>query len=127
MDASWVGDFYTKQDEWAGVSRDPVSGMNRRNADLVHRLTGGKIGAVLELGAGGGQNAAALADLGYSVTAVELVATVAENALVLAAQPRKGQLRVIVGDFYGVELAERFDVVCYWDGFGVGSDSSSTV
>ena len=122
MDASWVGDFYTKQDEWAGVSRDPVSGMNRRNADLVHRLTGGKIGAVLELGAGGGQNAAALADLGYSVTAVELVATVAENALVLAAQPRKGQLRVIVGDFYGVELAERFDVVCHWDGFGVGSD-----
>ncbi len=81
-----------------------------------------RLGEVLELGAGGGQNAAALADLGYSVTAIELVPAVAENALELAAQPRKGHLRVIVGDFYDVELSDRFDIVCYWDGFGVGSD-----
>jgi len=122
MDQPWVRDFYAKQDEWTGVSRDPITDMHRRNADLVQRLAGGRIGRVLELGAGGGQNAAALADLGYSVAAVELVASVAENALDLAAQPRKGQLRVIVGDFYDVELAEHFDIVCYWDGFGVGSD-----
>jgi SAM-dependent methyltransferase len=122
MDASWVKDFYARQDEWAGVSRDPVSDMHRRNADTVHRLAGGKLGRVLELGAGGGQNAAALADLGYSVTAVELVPSVAQNALELADQPRKGQLRVIVGDFYDVELPDRYDIVCYWDGFGVGSD-----
>jgi len=119
---SWVKDFYAKQDEWAGVSRDPITEMHRRNADAVQRLAGGKIGAVLELGAGGGQNAAALADLGYSVTAIELVPAVAENARKLALQTRKGHLRVIVGDFYEVELAEHFDVVCYWDGFGVGSD-----
>jgi len=122
MDLAWVRDFYTKQDEWAGVSRDPVTDMHRRNADIVHRLAGGKIGKVLELGAGGGQNAAALADLGYSVTAIELVPSVAQNAIELAAQPRKGHLRVIVGDFCDVELPGRFDVVCYWDGFGVGSD-----
>ena len=122
MDASWVRDFYARQDEWAGVSRDPITDMHRRNADLVHRLTGGKIGTVLELGAGGGQNAAALADLGYSVTAIELVPSVAQNALDLAAQPRKGPLRVIVGDFYDVGLSDRYDIVCYWDGFGVGSD-----
>jgi len=122
MDRSWVRDFYAKQDEWAGVSRDPITDAHRRNADLVHRLTGGKIGRVLELGAGGGQNAAALADLGYSVTAIELVPSVAQNAIELAAQPRKGHLRVIVGDFCDVELPGRFDVVCYWDGFGVGSD-----
>jgi SAM-dependent methyltransferase len=122
MGASWVRDFYAKQDEWAGVSRDPVTDMHRKNADIVHRLAGGRIGRVLELGAGGGQNAAALADLGYSVTAVELVPSVAQNTLELAAQPRKGQLRVIVSDFYEVELPDHFDVVCYWDGFGVGSD-----
>jgi SAM-dependent methyltransferase len=122
MDASWARDFYAKQDEWAGASRDPVTDMHRRNADLVHRLSGSKLGRVLELGAGGGQNAAALADLGHSVTAIELVASVAKNALDLAAQPRKGQLRVIVGDFYDVELPDRYDIVCYWDGFGVGSD-----
>lgn len=122
MDASWVRAFYAKQDEWAGVSRDPITDMHRRNADLVRRLAGGRIGRVLELGAGGGQNAAALADLGYSVTAAEVVPSVAQNALELAAQPRKGQLRVIVGDFYEVELPDRYDIVCYWDGFGVGSD-----
>lgn len=122
MDASWVRDFYAKQNEWAGVSRDPITDMHRRNADLVHRRTGGKIGTVLELGAGGGQNAAALADLGYSVTAVELVPAVAENARKLALQPRKGYVTVIVDDFYEVDLSDRFDVVCYWDGFGIGSD-----
>ncbi len=122
MDQPWARDFYAKQNEWADVSRDPITDMHCRNADLVQRLAGGRIGRVLELGAGGGQNAAALADLGYSVTAVELVPSVAQNALELAARPRKGQLRVIVGDFYEVELAERFDIVCYWDGFGVGSD-----
>jgi len=122
MDTSWARDFYAKQDEWAGVSRDPVAYVHRRNADLVQRLAGGKLGRVLELGAGGGQNAAVLADLGYSVTAIELVSSVAQNALELAALPRKGQLRVIVGDFYDVELPDRYDIVCYWDGFGVGSD-----
>jgi SAM-dependent methyltransferase len=122
MDASWAGDFYAKQDEWAGVSRDPVTELHRKNADIVYRLAGGKTGNALELGAGGGQNAAALADLGYSVTAIELVPSVAQNALELAARPRNGQLRVIVGDFYDVELLERFDIVCSWDGFGVGSD-----
>ena len=68
MDLPSVKSFYAKQDEWAGVCRDPVSEMHRRNADLVLRVAGGKIGGVLELGACGGQNAAALADLGYSVT-----------------------------------------------------------
>ncbi len=42
MGGSWVRDFYAKQDEWAGVSRDPVTDMHRKNADLVHRLAGGK-------------------------------------------------------------------------------------
>lgn len=122
MDASWVRGFYTKQNEWAGVSRDPITDAHRRNADLVYQLTSGRIGRVLELGAGGGQNAAAVADLGYSVTAIELVPSVAQNALELATLSRKGRLRVIVGDFYDVELPDRFNVVCYWDGFGVGSD-----
>jgi hypothetical protein len=31
-------------------------------------------------------------------------------------------MRVIEGDFYQVELSEEFEVVCYWDGFGVGTD-----
>ncbi|THF68003.1 class I SAM-dependent methyltransferase [Deinococcus sp. Arct2-2] len=29
---------------------------------------------------------------------------------------------VVAGDFYTVDLPLRFDTVCYWDGFGVGTD-----
>jgi hypothetical protein len=29
MDASWVKDFYARQDEWADVSRDPITDMHR--------------------------------------------------------------------------------------------------
>jgi len=122
MDLVSVKSFYAKQDEWAGVSRDPIGAIHRQKADIIQRLTGGKVGKVLELGAGGGQNAAALADLGYLVTAIELVPAVAQSAQELAAEPRKGPLRVIVADFYDVELPGYFDIVCYWDGFGVGSD-----
>lgn len=59
VDKSWVRDFYTKQEEWAGVSRGPVTDAHRRNAALVHRLTAGRVGKVLDSGTGGGLNAAA--------------------------------------------------------------------
>jgi SAM-dependent methyltransferase len=35
----------------------------------------------------------------------------------------QGDLTVLQADFYSVELPNRFDVVCYWDGFGIGTDS----
>jgi len=118
----WVKQFYSKQHEWAGVCDGDVADPHRKNAAIVQRLAGGRIGRLLELGAGGGQNAAAAADLGYSVVAIELVPSGVKNAQKLASQPRKGQLRVIEGDFYEVEFAKPFDIICYWDGFGVGSD-----
>ena len=69
----WVKQFYSKQHEWAGVYDGGVTETHRKNAAIVQRLAGGKIGRLLELGAGGGQNTAAAADLGYSVIAIELV------------------------------------------------------
>jgi SAM-dependent methyltransferase len=118
----WVKPFYSKQHEWASVYGGDVTETHRKNAAIVHRLAGGRIGRLLELGAGGGQNAAAVADLGYSVVAIELVPSGVKNAQKLASQPRKGQLRVIEGDFYKVEFPDPFDIGCYWDGFGIGSD-----
>jgi hypothetical protein len=32
-------------------------------------------------------------------------------------------LRIIEGNFYTLALPETFDVICYWDGFGVGTDA----
>ena len=118
----WVQRFYTKQNEWAGVYDGDIAESHRRNAATIQRLCGAESGTVLELGAGGGQNAVAGADMGHSVVAVELVASAVQNANRLAAQARNGHLTVVQGDFYEVELPDLFDIVCYWDGFGIGTD-----
>jgi len=41
----------------------------------------------------------------------------------LAAEPRTGPMAVIEGDFYAEDIPGPFDVVGYWDGFGVGGDA----
>lgn len=118
----WVEDFYTKQNEWLGVYKGGVTDVDRQNAAVLHRLSGIRIGRVLELGAGGGQNAAATADLGYTVTAVELVPSAVQEAQQLITPTRQDKLHIIQGDFYQIDFDDSFDIVCYWDGFGVGTD-----
>jgi hypothetical protein len=41
----------------------------------------------------------------------------------LARAPRAGRLQVVQEDFYTVRLEGRFDVVCCWEVFGLGSDA----
>lgn len=119
----WATEFYSRQNEWCGVySGDPGDSDHQAAADLT-RLLGAGRKRILELGAGGGQRAAAAADAGYTVIAVEILPVLAANARRLAAMPRAGSLTVIEADFYEVELTDAFDAVCYWDGFGIGSDS----
>jgi len=97
----WVKIFYDFHQRWlAGYYLGPILDQHRDQA------------------------AAATADLGHEVVAVELVPAGAAHARMLASRPeRGGSLSVIEGDFYRVELAQTFDVVCYWDGFGIGSDA----
>ena len=33
------------------------------------------------------------------------------------------KITVIQGDFYQADLPDQFDVVCYWDSFGIGTDT----
>ena len=74
---------------------------------------------MLELGAGGGQSAAVACATGYAVTAIELNPGAADNARGL-----HPDLAVHQGDFLAADLGgARFDIVCYWDGFGVGEDA----
>jgi SAM-dependent methyltransferase len=75
------------------------------------------------LGAGPGATAAALADAGHNVTAVELSSIRAEYARELTKVSRQGTLAVLEDDFYTMELKERFDVVCCWETFGLGTDA----
>lgn len=121
----WVQEFYTKQNAWGEeFYLVEVDESHRKRAAYMETIAGDGAKHMLELGAGGGQTSAALADLGHTVTAVELVPAAVAHAQQLADQPRKGAMTVIDGDFYQIDLpAASFDVICYWDGFGVGTDA----
>jgi SAM-dependent methyltransferase len=120
--AKWVKDFYDQAGVWWGA--DPQeAGVHQTRVQTVERLCGKGSKKVLELGAGPGATAAAFADAGHNVTAVELSPTRAVYARELAKTPRKGSLTVLEADFYTIELKERFDVVCVWETFGLGTDA----
>jgi SAM-dependent methyltransferase len=128
--AGWTKEFYTKQAQWLGrpaqwetfLAHEPPPRAQRRAA-AVERLAGPGNKQVLELGCGSGTVAGALALRGHKVTAVDIVDAAVANTRRLAAQLPPRQLSVVQGDFYTLELPERFDVVCYFDGFGIGSDA----
>ena len=117
----WIKDFYTQAGTWWGD--DPQeAGVHPARVKTVERLCGQGSQRILELGAGTGVTAAALADAGHQVLAVELSSR-AEIARELAKIPRKGSLAVLQSDFYTLELHECFDVVCCWETFGLGTDA----
>jgi SAM-dependent methyltransferase len=121
----WVRDFYAKQYEWADWSRrwsgfDP--GERSARVDAVTRHAGSEPLRILELGSGTGTTAAALACAGHAVVAIEMQDELAEHTRDLATVVTGGTLRAIAGDFYEVDPMGTFDVVAYFDGFGIGSD-----
>lgn len=116
----WVKDFYTQSDIWWGP--DAGEEYYPRRIQAIERLCGQGVKRILELGAGSGAVAAELAKLGHIVVAVELTSAI-RPAQEVSQKDWKGSLTALKGDFYTVELDGGFDVVCYWDGFGLGSDS----
>ena len=110
----WVRDFYSTTGSWWGRAEAKVTERDHRRVRLLHEHVGAGAMRVLELGAGYGTTAAAMAQAGHQVTAVEISdrADFAEAGLDLRKE-----------DFYQVQLPREFDVVCYWNGFGVGSDA----
>ncbi|HRW08559.1 MAG TPA: class I SAM-dependent methyltransferase [Caldilineaceae bacterium] len=119
---NWVYEFYDKQNQWAGVYEEAISEGHRTTAAWIEIFAGPGSKRVLELGAGGGQGAAATAELGHSVVAVELRAGACHHARKLAAENDR-DMTVVEGDFYAVEIEGTFDIVTYWDGFGIGTDA----
>jgi SAM-dependent methyltransferase len=113
--------YYDRTGEWWGTLT--ISEQDRQQAADIERLSGPGIKRILELGAGFGGTASATADLGHWVVAVEQSPVRAQYARALAREPRRGALTVLEADFYTVELDARFDTVCYWNGFGMGSDA----
>jgi len=120
---AWVKPYYTTAGEYWGPTG--VDEVHLHRLVILHRLCGEGPMRVLELGAGTGEVAAVMADAGHDVTALEFSPTRAPNIRLLSEQTRQGSLTALEADFYEVSLDEPFDVVCYWDGFGVGSDSDN--
>lgn len=121
----WVPEFYRKQFEWADwrnrwADFDP--GASDPHVEAVRRLAGEGPKKILELGPGTGSTAAALAHAGHDVVTIELQPMLAEHISELAHDLEHGSLRSIAGDFYDVDPGGPFDVVAYFDGFGIGSD-----
>nr|WP_042191360.1 class I SAM-dependent methyltransferase [Kibdelosporangium sp. MJ126-NF4]CEL20027.1 N-methyl-transferase-related protein [Kibdelosporangium sp. MJ126-NF4]CTQ97250.1 N-methyl-transferase-related protein [Kibdelosporangium sp. MJ126-NF4] len=117
----WVREFYSRTGSWWAKADARITERDLRRVRLLSEH-GPSIGDVLELGSGYGTTAAALAMAGYSVTAVEI----SDRADVTGGLPddvTPGSLTVLKADFYDVTLPGRFDVVCYWNGFGIGSDA----
>jgi len=121
----WVPEFYRKQYEWADwrnrwADFDPVA--SDPHVAAVRRLAGDGPRRILELGPGTGSTAAALAHAGHDVVTIELQPMLAEHIAELARGVEGGSLRSLTGDFYSVDPGGPFDVVAYFDGFGIGSD-----
>ena len=117
----WVQEFYDQTAIWWGADPQP-EGVHPERVATVARLCGPGSKRVLDLGAGPGASAAALADAGHDVTAIEFSAR-ADYAQALAAQPHAGSMTVVRADFYTVTLNGQFDAVCCWEAFGLGSDA----
>jgi len=119
--SDWVKPYYTRAGEYWGPTGVEQVHLDRQST--LTRLCGPDPKRVLELGAGEGEAAAVMADAGHDVVAVEFSPTRTPNLKRLAKEPHKGQLTALEADFYEVAISGEFDIVCYWDGFGVGSDA----
>ncbi len=115
---SWIQPFYSLQSRWVGLG--PAEAEDIVRLEAIHRHGGSGPHRILELGCGGGQAAFLAATVGHDVTAVELVPARAEHARKLAKNART--MTVVEGSFYDIELEGSFDLIVYWDGFGVGDD-----
>ena len=120
--SAWIRDFYDQTGIWWGSDFE-LSEEDLFRAAAIERLCGPGSKRVLELGCGAGHSAAATAACGHSVTALDLSPRRISQAKALLKATRQGSLEFLEADFYTVELPGKFDVVTYWDGFGITTDA----
>lgn len=114
---SWVERFYSRTGDWWGPAESGVDAEDRRRAAIAAELVPSGA-SVLELGCGYGSTALAMVDIGFAVTGID----VSDRIDAAARVAPTSALTFVRGDFFEATFDRRFEVVCYWDGFGVGTD-----
>jgi len=115
-------DFYKKQNEWSDIYYRPVGESEYEKIRFIDSLLNGNGKEILELGCGGGQFALATAKGGYQVTALDINEDFIQFAQSQNKDIPESRLKYIVADFLQNIDPGHFDLICYWDGFGIGVD-----
>lgn len=114
---NWVKDFYSVTGRWWALAEAPINEVHRWRADLVKQRAP-KAGRVLDLGCGYGSTCLALAQLGIQTCGIDLSDRIDDARTSM----EHTNPSFIKGDFFTHDFDRQFDVVTYWDGFGVGTD-----
>ncbi|GEN46184.1 class I SAM-dependent methyltransferase [Alkalibacillus haloalkaliphilus] len=117
MESKWVKPFYNRQFEMFAYLHE-YSENYLDWAKEIEQQVNQPFQSVLEIGAGNGHLAKAVASLGKDVTTVELVPDLVD----FARQDEPLGVTSICASFYDVDLIDSFDVLLYIDGFGVDGD-----
>ncbi len=114
----WVILFYKKQFEWLRDIEEEMESYLNKEAEEIERQIGVKFESMLDIGAHIGSIARDLDARGIFMTTLELVPELVETARLRSSNT----IDIHLGDFYTYTFSKQFDVVSYFDGFGIGSD-----
>ncbi len=107
--------FFDTVSAWWGLDNDEEDDYLRLRE--IQRNTQQVPLNILELGAGSGGTAVCYAKAGHQVTAVEVSEQRVKNMHQWAYESHVNNLNVIQADIYTVNLSQRYDVICYWNGW----------
>ena len=117
----WIKKFYSTTGTWWGPAEVKVTERDHERLNILKRIHGSQPETVLELGSSYGNAASVMAEAGIHVTAIE-ISDRADFAKQYSNKKYPGSLKILKEDFYKVQLPIKFDAICYWNGFGIGSD-----
>ncbi len=118
-DRSWVKEFYDSAADWWGESWYEGENLAPRLAQ-VEKYVGKPPKNLLELGAGTGETAGFLAAAGYDITAVDI--SEKNYSLLKKVSEKTPRMTPIHGDFLTAAVPGKFDAVCLFEAFGMGTD-----
>lgn len=116
-----VEEFFSTTGKWWGQVEKQITDDDYIRLKLIQKLAPKNTKRILELGSSYGNTAAVCAQNGYDVVGIELSDRI-DFAREYEQKKYQGSLQFIKKDFYQFITHQPFDLVCYWNGFGIGTD-----